>query len=114
MKTTEENNDWINGRTAIISEMLDNPDKYGIYPTTRCFEKLDELHYKLMESYAKKQSIMIEELKQKYKNKIAQLQKKREREELAGRSHSCVAITGEIQAYNAVIRDLENNTLNNR
>ena len=30
-------------RTRIISEMLDNPDEYGIYPTTKCFEQLDAL-----------------------------------------------------------------------
>jgi hypothetical protein len=24
-----------------ISEMLDNPDKYGIYPTTDCFDRLE-------------------------------------------------------------------------
>jgi len=32
-------------RTAIcdiISEMLDNPDKIGIYPTTVCFDKLEK------------------------------------------------------------------------
>lgn len=31
-------------RTAIcniISEMLDNPDEYGIYPTSKCFEQLE-------------------------------------------------------------------------
>ena len=26
----------------IISEMLDNPDDYGIYPTTICYDKLEE------------------------------------------------------------------------
>ncbi len=35
--------EFITERTKIISEMLDNPDKYGIYPTGRCFEKLDSL-----------------------------------------------------------------------
>lgn len=30
-------------RTEIISEMLDNPDEIGIYPTTKCFERLDQL-----------------------------------------------------------------------
>ena len=30
-------------RTDIISNMLDNPDKYGIYPTTKCYEELDFL-----------------------------------------------------------------------
>ncbi len=34
-------------RTRIISEMLDNPDEYGIYPTTKCFEQLDELYDKI-------------------------------------------------------------------
>lgn len=24
-----------------ISEMLDNPDKYGIFPTTECYDKLE-------------------------------------------------------------------------
>jgi len=28
-------------RTDAISEMLDNPDKYGIYPTGKCYAKLD-------------------------------------------------------------------------
>lgn len=27
----------------IVSEMLDNPDKYGIYPTTRCYDQLEFL-----------------------------------------------------------------------
>jgi len=35
--------EFITRRTRIISEMLDNPDKYGIYPTTKCFEALDAL-----------------------------------------------------------------------
>ena len=30
-------------RTKIISEMLDNPDENGIYPTSKCFEALDEV-----------------------------------------------------------------------
>ena len=34
---------FITARTEIISEMLDNPDEYGIYPTTECFKKLDAL-----------------------------------------------------------------------
>jgi len=35
--------EFIAERTRIISEMLDNPDEYGIYPTTKCFEQLDAL-----------------------------------------------------------------------
>ncbi len=35
--------DFITKRTNIVSEMLDNPDAHGIYPTTECFEKLDKL-----------------------------------------------------------------------
>ncbi len=35
--------EFITERTRIISEMLDNPDEYGIYPTTKCFEALDNL-----------------------------------------------------------------------
>ena len=34
-------------RTRIISEMLDNPDDYGIYPTTKCFNELDALFDKI-------------------------------------------------------------------
>jgi hypothetical protein len=33
----------------IISEMLDNPDEYGIYPTTRCYDKLESF----IKSYGK-------------------------------------------------------------
>ena len=39
--------EFIKERTRIISEMLDNPDDYGIYPTTKCFEQLDELFDKI-------------------------------------------------------------------
>jgi len=35
--------EFITERTNIISEMLDNPDEYCIYPTSKCFEKLDNL-----------------------------------------------------------------------
>lgn len=27
----------------IISEMLDNPDEHGIYPTTRAYDRLEQL-----------------------------------------------------------------------
>ncbi len=34
-------------RTKIMSEMFDNPDNCGIYPTTKCFEALDKLYSEL-------------------------------------------------------------------
>lgn len=40
--------EFITRRTNIISEMLDNPDKYEIYPTTNCFAKLDDLYDELV------------------------------------------------------------------
>jgi hypothetical protein len=39
---TGEKEEWKSTRTRIISEMLYNPDKYGIYPTTKCFNELDK------------------------------------------------------------------------
>jgi len=36
-------NEFIQRRTDIISELLDNPDNAGIYPTTKAFSKLDDL-----------------------------------------------------------------------
>ena len=41
--------EFIVERTRIISEMLDNPDKFGIYPTTRCFNELDALFDRLVQ-----------------------------------------------------------------
>lgn len=35
--------EFIDARTKIISEMLDNPDEAGIYPTSKCFAALDDL-----------------------------------------------------------------------
>ena len=35
-------------RTEIISEMLDNPDEGGIYPTTKCLKELDKLFEKAL------------------------------------------------------------------
>lgn len=34
---------FVTRRTKIISAMLDNPDVYGIYPTSECFRALDNL-----------------------------------------------------------------------
>jgi len=48
--------EFVTERTRIISKMLDNPDKYGIYPTTKCFNELDNLFDKITSSnsdYAK-------------------------------------------------------------
>ena len=35
-----EKEEW--GGWKIVSEMLDNPDKYGIYPTSKCYRELYE------------------------------------------------------------------------
>ena len=35
--------EWIKKRTEIVSRMLDNPDKYEIYPTGICFKELDKI-----------------------------------------------------------------------
>ena len=37
-------------RTDAISEMFDNPDKHGIYPTTRFFARLDNCVRRLLKS----------------------------------------------------------------
>ena len=34
-----------------ISEMLDNPDKYDIYPTTKCYGNLTSAILKIFEKY---------------------------------------------------------------
>lgn len=49
----------------------------------------------------------MKKLIQKYKNKIAALQRKRNYYESLGKGGACIAVTGEIQAYNAVILDLQ-------
>lgn len=36
--------EFVKERTRIISEMLDNPNEHEIYPTTKCYEELDELY----------------------------------------------------------------------
>ena len=36
--------EFITKRTEIVSQMLDNPDASGIYPTTRAFAELDDLY----------------------------------------------------------------------
>jgi len=39
--------EFIDKRTKIISNMLDNPDEYGTYPTTKCFAELDNIYDEL-------------------------------------------------------------------
>ena len=55
--------EFITERTRIISEMLDNPDKYGLYPTTRCFTELDLLYDKIIFSLKSQLSEAGEEKK---------------------------------------------------
>lgn len=44
VKTTFISKDeFVKRRTKIISNMLDNPDHLGIYPTSVCFKELDDL-----------------------------------------------------------------------
>jgi hypothetical protein len=49
-----------------------------------------------------------EELVAKYKAKITELQKRRDTFDGTGRGGACISVTGEIQAYNAIIADLQN------
>lgn len=51
--------EFIAERTRIISEMLDNPSKNGIYPTTKCFEQLDALFDKIIERSIEKRQNFI-------------------------------------------------------
>jgi len=49
-KNEEEARDTI--RTEIykaISEMLDHPDKIGIYPTTKCYDRLENYFFKALQ-----------------------------------------------------------------
>lgn len=39
--------EFITKRTEIISKMLDNPNKYGIYPTANAYAELDDLFDKI-------------------------------------------------------------------
>lgn len=41
-------------RTKNISNMLDNPDEVGIYPTSKFYQELDELFIRLTEDLASK------------------------------------------------------------
>jgi hypothetical protein len=61
-------NDFIDKRTNIISKMLDNPDKNGIYPTTICYAELDDLYDELVNGRVEKslaQTIRDEKVKTK-------------------------------------------------
>lgn len=45
---------WEKERTDAISEMFDNPDEDGIFPTTKFFNRIDAYFYsKLAEAYRK-------------------------------------------------------------
>lgn len=51
-------NEFQTQRTKIISNMLDNPDKYGIYPTTKCFEALDNLFLSAIEQPSQPEEVI--------------------------------------------------------
>jgi len=49
----------------------------------------------------------INSLIEKYKNKIAELQRSSDYYEKTGRAGMCISIVGKIEGYNAVISDLK-------
>ena len=52
--------EFITERTLIISKMLDNPDKYGIYPTSNCFKSLDALYDVLSGDFLSTEEVSLE------------------------------------------------------
>ena len=68
-KAKSDREEW--GGWKFVSEMLDNPDKYGIYPTSKCYKQLydfvvsqkqkaiDENHLELRERIKKMRRIMV-------------------------------------------------------
>lgn len=55
--------EFITERTNIISRMLDNPDEYGIYPTTKCFNELDALYDRIVsEAIAEHDKAIIDDI----------------------------------------------------
>lgn len=44
---TMTKSEFITRRTIILSDLLDNPDRYGIYRTTEAYAKLDDLFDKM-------------------------------------------------------------------
>ena len=45
---------------------------------------------------------------EKYKDRVSKLRKKQDLYEAKGQAGACIATQGEIQAYNAVIKEMEN------
>jgi NTP pyrophosphatase (non-canonical NTP hydrolase) len=64
-------------RTRIISEMLDNPDEYGIYPTTKCFEQLDALFDSLSLPPAEGAEAIVKKYEDEYDFKFHWVQRDR-------------------------------------
>ena len=63
--------EWTKFRTKALSEMFDNPDIYGIYPTTKFYEKID----KYFEQAILKEKREIEKLYEKRLRDIKDLNK---------------------------------------
>ena len=55
-KLTMSKEEFVSRITQIVSEMLDTPYKYGIYPTTKTFAALDALYDELAHSKDKSKS----------------------------------------------------------
>ncbi len=53
--------EFITKRGEIISEMLNNPSKRGIYPIAKCFKKMDKLFDKIMLEFTTHCNDLIDE-----------------------------------------------------
>lgn len=57
MSKEEIKEQWVKIRTMLLSGMLDNPDKVGIYPTTKFYEGIDHYFECLSDEYATQEAI---------------------------------------------------------
>jgi len=61
-----EKEEFVKERTRIISDMLDNPDRTGIYPTSKCFQEFDLLFERIL-TEERENEIFIEKVKEQLK-----------------------------------------------
>lgn len=54
--------EFVKLRTEIISNMLDNPNDVGIYPTSKAFAELDDLYDKLTNETVRSQAQVLRDM----------------------------------------------------
>jgi hypothetical protein len=96
VKEKSQSEEW--GAWKFVSDMLDNPDEYGIYPTSKCYEQIHDFVVEQKEKALKAERQKREEAVEAERERVVKMLNKRMGEYAQGRKKCGVSPEEEARA----------------